>query len=94
MAATTLTHARHSAGSSSLSFIEQLREAVHFAGSASAGLFGHLDEAVHAAREAHARRRAVRELRSLNDRMLKDIGFDRSEIESIARGMDPTRLHR
>jgi uncharacterized protein YjiS (DUF1127 family) len=76
MAATTMTHARHSAGST------------------FAGFIGSLSDALHAAFESHTRSRAVRELRSLDDRMLKDIGFDRSEIESVARGADPTRLYR
>jgi uncharacterized protein YjiS (DUF1127 family) len=49
---------------------------------------------------AHLRRRfhrqAVASLEALDDRMLADLGIDRSEIRSIARGRDrdPTRISR
>ena len=38
------------------------------------------------------RNAAVRELRALDDRMLKDIGINRSEIEWVVDGQDDTRL--
>jgi len=36
----------------------------------------------------HRQRRAIRQLRLLNDSLLKDIGIHRSEITSVVRGMD------
>jgi uncharacterized protein YjiS (DUF1127 family) len=38
------------------------------------------------------RKAAVRELRALDDRMLRDIGVNRSEIEWVVYGQDATRL--
>ena len=64
------------------------------AGGTAASLIAVIGDALRAARKSHARRRAMRELGSLDDWMLKDIGFNRSEIESITRGADPTRLAR
>lgn len=38
--------------------------------------------------ERHRRHRAFRELSALDDRMLKDLGVHRSQIETIVRGTD------
>ena len=40
----------------------------------------------HTAAKARAHRQAVRELRALDDRSLRDIGLGRSEIEAAVRG--------
>jgi uncharacterized protein YjiS (DUF1127 family) len=38
------------------------------------------------------RREAIAQLSSLDNRSLRDIGINRSEIESAVRGWDPTRI--
>ena len=38
------------------------------------------------------RREAITQLSSLDNRSLRDIGINRSEIESAVRGWDPTRI--
>jgi uncharacterized protein YjiS (DUF1127 family) len=35
----------------------------------------------------YARRKAIRDLAMLNDRLLRDIGIDRHEIESVVHGL-------
>ncbi len=53
--------------------------------------------AVGAVRAWNTRNAAVRDLSRLNDRLLKDIGIDRSEIRAVVNGMlsrPPAREHR
>jgi uncharacterized protein YjiS (DUF1127 family) len=49
---------------------------------------------VKAYKARRARREAVRQLHNLDNRMLHDLGIGRSEIESVVRDWDPTRLPR
>ena len=51
---------------------------------------------VTAFRKRRSRRAAIAQLHALEDRLLHDIGIDRSEIESVVHfaGRDPTRLRR
>jgi uncharacterized protein YjiS (DUF1127 family) len=58
---------------------ELLRRPLQFLWHAACTLWG-------AAAKALARRRAMRELRALDDRSLRDIGLGRSEIEAAVRG--------
>jgi len=44
-----------------------------------------------AARRWHERRKAIRALSGLDDRMLRDIGLARCDIESAVRGIDRFR---
>ena len=63
-----------------------------FAGGAARSIAGMAAKALARIRQQLAIRATVAELRSLDDRTLRDIGLDRSEIESIAwLGFDRTR---
>ncbi len=66
-----------------------------------AGRLDHIEEAIGAAvrrlaariRNMRRRRRDAQQLMTLNDRMLKDIGIDRSEIMSFVYGGGRTKRY-
>jgi uncharacterized protein YjiS (DUF1127 family) len=62
---------------------------IHFPAHTGASVWGRVATAVtrvvHSAVEEWLMRRAIRELSGLDDRMLRDIGIKRSEIESRVR---------
>ncbi|MDJ0948580.1 MAG: DUF1127 domain-containing protein [Alphaproteobacteria bacterium] len=48
----------------------------------------------HAIVRAYRRWKTIQELQALDDRMLKDIGIDRSEIERVVKMQQSHRVHR
>ncbi|MCP1334966.1 DUF1127 domain-containing protein [Futiania mangrovi] len=61
---------------------------------AATGTFARLRTAFVAMMTAAARRRAARELRRLDDRMLRDLGIDRGDIDAVVYGLDSRRAQK
>jgi uncharacterized protein YjiS (DUF1127 family) len=70
-----------------LALISARRSAGQFWSDAVASCIGSL----RTVRDELARRRAIRDLRVLDDRMLKDVGFSGSDNEAVVCGFDRSR---